>query len=473
MRILFRRAYTAAIFLVPARATPTITVDDGDPSIEYHGAWTHDPWGNQSVNYGSSVTFTNSSGSTATYRFQGTAIAVFGTFEMSGTFNVHSSYSIDGGAPTDFVPADTFVSFQYNQKFFQSDTLPDEEHTLVITNLGEEFWLDYLVVTQALPPTTKTTTSTGTALQTVQTTSESTAPTIPSTTDKATATVAPASQPETTPSTSAPSSQTPSTLSFSITESAALTSTDVPERPPLYPDSASRSQTSVPASSVASPTSTMAHARSTKFPAGAIAGLAIAALLVLIVAGLVGYRWRRRREGRVRRQGGLTPYDPGMTAIAFEPSEKRDFAHDSASSAVDEGRRLSLAQSAPAYPQTTTQIHIHVSRGAGEGGMLNEDGLVMGRDRRTVFEPLDSPSSVSPLLVRHPRRRLHHEGPPVTQSAGPSRYVGLQDERRRSIDGGVRIAGGPPGSLRQDDADDDIRSGLSTLPPSYQVYPAA
>ena len=60
----------------------------------------------------------------------GTAIAVFGTFEMSGTFNVHSSYSIDGGQATDFLPADTFVSYQYNQKFFQSDTLSNEEHTL-------------------------------------------------------------------------------------------------------------------------------------------------------------------------------------------------------------------------------------------------------------------------------------------------------------------------------------------------------
>ena len=65
------KMYTASILLVTARAGPTITVDDGDPSIEYHGAWTHNPWGNQSVNYGSSVTFTNASGSTATYKFQG------------------------------------------------------------------------------------------------------------------------------------------------------------------------------------------------------------------------------------------------------------------------------------------------------------------------------------------------------------------------------------------------------------------
>ena len=107
---------------------------------------------------------------------------------MSGTFNVHSSYSIDGGTATDFIPANTFVSFQYNQKFFQSDTLSNDEHTLLITNLGEEFWLDYLVVTQSPPSTTTTTHSI--APQTVQSTSSSTTLTAPPTTNPAATTSA-------------------------------------------------------------------------------------------------------------------------------------------------------------------------------------------------------------------------------------------------------------------------------------------
>ena len=73
---------------------------------------------------------------------------MFGAFETL-TFDVHSSYGVDDGPATDFVPADTFVSFKYGQKFFQSETLSDnDEHALVITNLGEESWLDYLAVTQ-------------------------------------------------------------------------------------------------------------------------------------------------------------------------------------------------------------------------------------------------------------------------------------------------------------------------------------
>ena len=46
------------------------------------------------------------------------------------------------------------------------------------------------------------------------------------------------------------------------------------------------------------------------------------------------------------------------------------------------------------------------------------------------------------------------------------------EDRRRSIDGGVRITGGPFGGLRQDDAEDDVRSELSAFPPSYQMYHA-
>ena len=62
----------AAAYLVVARATQTIMVDDGDPGIEYRGAWVHNPIEDpKDFNYGGSVTFTNATGSTATYRFAG------------------------------------------------------------------------------------------------------------------------------------------------------------------------------------------------------------------------------------------------------------------------------------------------------------------------------------------------------------------------------------------------------------------
>ena len=171
--------------------------------------------------------------------------------------------------------------------------------------------------------------------------------------------------------------------------------------------------------------------------------------------------------------------DPGLTALAFESSEKQERARDGDSRGSTVTSLLSLQQTAPAHPQVPAEVR--TSWSSGERSVPHEihttglSGMTMGRDRLTGFEPLGSPSSASPLLARHPRGILRHKDSPVTPSVEASRYMSPLDERRRSIDGGVRIAGGPLGGLRPDDpsrADDDVRSGLSTLPPSYQLYPA-
>ena len=172
--------------------------------------------------------------------------------------------------------------------------------------------------------------------------------------------------------------------------------------------------------------------------------------------------------------------DPGLTALAFEPSEKQERARRSDGGGSTATSLLSLQHTAPAHPHARAEIR--TSWSSGERNVPHEirttglSGMAMGRDRLTGFEPLGSPSSASPLLARHPRGILRHKDSPVTPSVEASRYTSPLDERRRSVDGGVRIAGGPLGGLRQDDslgADEDVRSGLSTLPPSYQMYPAA
>ena len=77
-----RVCFAAATLLVTARATTTTAtaaaatttfmVDDSDPSIEYHGSWVHSPIEDpKDLNYGATVTFTNATGSTATYGFRG------------------------------------------------------------------------------------------------------------------------------------------------------------------------------------------------------------------------------------------------------------------------------------------------------------------------------------------------------------------------------------------------------------------
>jgi len=60
-----------------------------------------------------------------------------------------SSYAIDGGTPVVFEGAPRPIGAQYFQTFFQSPTLPDGPHTLVITNTGTDasLFLDYFLVT--------------------------------------------------------------------------------------------------------------------------------------------------------------------------------------------------------------------------------------------------------------------------------------------------------------------------------------
>ena len=72
MRRRYMEAYVATALLVVVRATQTVMVDDGDPGIEYRGSWVHNPIEDpKDFNYGGSVTFTNVSGSIATYKFAG------------------------------------------------------------------------------------------------------------------------------------------------------------------------------------------------------------------------------------------------------------------------------------------------------------------------------------------------------------------------------------------------------------------
>ena len=63
--------YAAPMIQVNARAMPETMVDDSDPGIKYSGNWVRNPPGTSSDDFGGTVTFTSTSGSTATYVFQG------------------------------------------------------------------------------------------------------------------------------------------------------------------------------------------------------------------------------------------------------------------------------------------------------------------------------------------------------------------------------------------------------------------
>ena len=234
----------------------------------------------------------------------GTGIAVFGAFEVPGTFAMHSTYSIDSGTAVDFLPASTIVTPSYRQKFFQSGNLSNGEHTLVITNGDKEFWLDYLVVTQVSQSTT--TAATSSASQKAQTLTASTAQASPPTADPATPSSTSSDHPDTTQFLSGLSSQTQATQSFSNTNNVTLTSVNAATSAPSQTGGPSQSQTSTLVSSIPSPSSAPARASSAKVSAGAMAGLAAAGLLAVVLVGLAVW-WGCRRRKQVK-HGDLAPY---------------------------------------------------------------------------------------------------------------------------------------------------------------------
>ena len=273
---------------------------------------------------------TNVSGSTATYSFRGelertgsgdeiehekpnititgTGISVVGALPVTGTFSIHSTHTIDGGAAKELPPADTSTMLTIHLSSSEVDTLRDGEHTLVITNTGQDYWLDYLAVTttQSVPSPTTTArstvqaTSSLTMLLKAKRPSPSTVQPSPSISDSASTSSAAGRQ--TTASQSVPGPSSRDTHPFSNAENATLTSTDAAvATPSANPSSTQQSPTSSLTSGTVSPNSTSARAPLTKFPAAAIAGpvVAVAGFLAAIV-GIVGYRSGRRKQGRSR-----------------------------------------------------------------------------------------------------------------------------------------------------------------------------
>ena len=144
--------------------------------------------------------------------------------------------------------------------------------------------------------------------------------------------------------------------------------------------------------------------------------------------------------------------------------------YNSEGSAANTMLALSLSESAPAYPQPT--LDIRTLKSTREGGESHEISVTnLCPSRRTLFElSRSSPLADAPTVPQQARQK----DAPIPTSAGPSRTVVRCGERRRSVDGGVRLAGGPLDDGWQNhssfDDQEDMDSGVSTLPPAYRVY---
>lgn len=74
-------------------------------------------------------------------------MSVFGIRGPSGTYTENTSYVIDGGAPSFWTNSSNIPAVEYQVEFYKSPQLTNTQHTLLITNFGDWFWLDSMNVT--------------------------------------------------------------------------------------------------------------------------------------------------------------------------------------------------------------------------------------------------------------------------------------------------------------------------------------
>ncbi|PPR01801.1 hypothetical protein CVT24_001697 [Panaeolus cyanescens] len=120
-------------------------IDDTDPRVAYSAMWTRH---GSDFAYGNSAHLTGSASATATLRFNGTSVEVYGTVQKaSSTRAPLSSYTLEDGSSAMFKPNET-SNDQHKVLFFRKEGLAKGEHVLVIRNLipDDALWLDYFTV---------------------------------------------------------------------------------------------------------------------------------------------------------------------------------------------------------------------------------------------------------------------------------------------------------------------------------------
>ncbi|OBZ65289.1 hypothetical protein A0H81_14704 [Grifola frondosa] len=152
--LLLLRSQVVLAFVVIVNAG-VILVDDSDPRITYVGDWMSTSLPRNQDVYNSTMTFTVEAGASASFSFTGTAISIYSVYQPTNAtaYTVNATYIIDGlFVSSYFTPTPTSAEILVDMLVFTSSPLPDAQHTLLITNYGDLYLLDYLEV--AIPDST-------------------------------------------------------------------------------------------------------------------------------------------------------------------------------------------------------------------------------------------------------------------------------------------------------------------------------
>ncbi|KAF7294069.1 hypothetical protein MKEN_01453400 [Mycena kentingensis (nom. inval.)] len=138
-------------FWTTSNNVPAYFIDGHDSRVSYSPAW---------MQSGTEKDFMHTSqqspskGATMRLEFQGRGISYYGGISSGKASS--TSISIDGGPPTIFTPKTVPSTPSVNNLIYNSGSLADGQHTLVVTsNSDTPIWVDYfLVVPSLLAPTT-------------------------------------------------------------------------------------------------------------------------------------------------------------------------------------------------------------------------------------------------------------------------------------------------------------------------------
>ena len=479
----------------------TLRIDDSDPGVQYDDLWTNgdDIPDDTSLNWDGTLHYSNISGATAilnftgelsrlrpivtyAHRWPGTSIAVFGSFHPPGRYSMESRYSIDSQPPFAFIPSQEVSAPTHQTLFYSSPQFLYGQHTLVITNLGEQLFIDFFDV---------------------QNDSEITTPKSPS----ATTTSSKANSPLA--SIAAP------TLSSDHGSPTTTNSTSVSIMPTITPVLSSRNAT---------------------LPTTAIAGVSIACALFLALAGMTVW-FRSKHNGRADSKLNNPDVSGGQSnlvliyyynAILGQKTEKLTTSSTdgvpvvdpssprmvTAVTSIDDRRPTVNAPLAPCPSTPTNDVFrtplLAVSqdspspdsphkddapKAASPSHLFSSSGLsadtshLFDSDRQrlaNVYAPSlgpDTATTASNMLLgmfQLPSLPSHSKSDvpggvrisPVPDSFPDDEHATLsvsnrrEQSRRVQEDGGVRLAGGPPGEARVE----DYLGGWGDLPPPYQRF---
>ncbi|KAI0767850.1 hypothetical protein C8Q74DRAFT_1370534 [Fomes fomentarius] len=412
---------TALVALARAIPVATLIIDNFDSSVLYSGPWVNDPIADsQHLNYDATLAYTNKSGAQATLTFSGAiGVNVYGSFPVAGTFILQSRYSVDGTNTTMYQPPGTITKPVYRQRFFQSQPLSPGSHTLVIANLGTSFYLDYIDLIMAPTPAASSSIRPPPSSSATASASQTQAP---ESSQGATSTALPESPPAASPSQgTSPSSESQSqALADSIALTSSTPSGGTSSSSTVLGTSSTVDVSTTSSATIVDATTSATRQRSHGLPLGAYIGIGVGGLVVLLCLIGGACLWHRRRKRSPSKPQDVSPFDPRWTSLASE-SEKRVLSQSSGSSSVGHG--------------TTRRV-----AGVGDEG----------------WSPLTSSPQTATPSTPPAKWRLRKDIP--------------EANRRRSVDGGVRIAGGPTRLEASDLNDVEVRSAASTLPPLYQPY---